>query len=160
MACGSAATRKDGAKLRAAVLSLGVVVLAGAIACRPSGDPVRGAIDSVAAAARDRDASKLLENVAPDFQAADGSRRADVEQTVRRYFAAYESLDVELSDVTIERSESAALARFQAKLSGKARQLGGLSGLLPPTSTWRFEIRLVPDGKEWKIAWASWSQVS
>jgi len=131
-----------------------------ACACRPAGDPVRGVVDALASSAKERDASKFLENIAPDFQAADGSRRADVEQTVRRYFAAYESLDVEISDLTIERSEGAALARFQAKLSGRARNIGGLAGLLPPTSTWRFEVRLVPQGDRWKVAWASWSQIS
>ena len=60
----------------------------------------------------------------------------------------------------IERSEGAALARFQAKLSGEPRKLGGLAGILPRSSTLRFEVRLVPDGGRWKIAWASWNQLS
>jgi hypothetical protein len=132
--------------------------------CRPSGDPVRASLDAVASAAHARDAGELMDNVAADFQAADGSRRADAESTLKTYFAAYEILDVTLSDVTIERSESGpALARFTARLSGQPRKIGGfggLAGLVPSSSTWKFEARLVPDGRRWKIAWASWSPVS
>jgi len=139
------------------------VVLAG-LSCRPAGEPVRATLDSVADAARARDADKLLENLAPDFQGADGSGRAEAESTVRRLFAAYEILDVELSDVTIEKSESAtgpALARFTAKMTGQPRNVAGLAGFLPSASTWKFEARLVPsDGGRWKIAWARWVQVS
>jgi hypothetical protein len=106
-----------------------------------------------------------MENVASDFQAPDGPGRAEVESTVRRLFAAYEVLDVELSEVTIERSENAAgpaLARFTAKMTGKPRNVAGLAGFLPSASTWRFEARLAPDanGRRWKIAWARWVQVS
>src|SRR5512142_1528207 len=141
------------------------LAVAAASSCRPPGDPVRATLDRAAAAARDRDAGKVLENVAADFRGADGSSRAEAAATLRQWLAAYESLDVELSDVTIERSESGAgpaLARFTARLSGRPRAIGGLAGILPSTSTWRFEARLVPDGfgSEWKIAWASWSRVS
>jgi hypothetical protein len=141
------------------------VVLAG-LSCRPAGDPIRATLDSVAAAARGRNADKLLENVAADFQGADGSSRAEAESTLRRLFAAYEILDVELSEVTIEKSESAtgpALARFTAKMTGQPRNVGGLAGFLPSASTWKFEARLVPSdggGGPWKIAWARWVQVS
>lgn len=47
-------------------------------------------------------------------------------------------------------------------MSGQPRKLGGLAGLLPSASTWKFEARLVPaaDGGKWKIAWARWTQVS
>ena len=146
------------AAVKRAVLAGLLVSLA---ACRPSGDPVRASLDAIASAARARDADKLMENVAADFQAEDGSRRADAESTLKTYFAAYESLDVTLSDVTIERSESGpALARFTARLSGQPRKIGGLAGLVPSASTWKFEARLVPDGRRWKIAWASWSPVS
>ena len=105
-----------------------------------------------------------MKTLAPDFQAADGSGRAEVESTLRRLFAAYEALDVELSEVTIERSDSAtgpALARFTAKMTGKPRNVGGLAGFLPSSSTWKFEARLAPDADgRWKIAWARWQQVS
>lgn len=126
--------------------------------CRRAGDPVRESLDAMAAAARARDPGALFERVTADFQASDGSGRAEAESLVRRYFAAYESLDVSLRDVSIDRSEGAALARFTADLSGRPRKLGGLEGLLPSVSSYRFEVRFVPEGGEWKAAWASWSR--
>ena len=127
------------------------------LSCRPSGDPVRESLDAMTAAARSRDASAFFELVTADFQGAEGMSRAEAEATLRRYFAAYEILDVSLSDVTIERSEGAALARFTAGLSGQPRKIGGLDALLPSASTYRFEVRFVPDGRRWKAAWATWS---
>jgi len=109
------------------------------------------------AAARSRDASAFFDRVTADFQGAEGMSHAEAEATLRRYFAAYEILDVSLSDVTIERTEGAALARFTARLSGQPRKIGGLDALLPSASAYRFEVRFVPDGKRWKAAWAIWS---
>ncbi len=126
--------------------------------CRRSTDPVRESLDAMAAAVRSRDAGVLFDRVTADFQGNDGTSRADAESMVRRYFAAYSSLDVSFRDVSIERSEGAALARFTADLSGRARKIGGLEGLLPSASSYRFEVRFVPDNGRWKAAWASWSE--
>lgn len=136
-----------------------LAVLTLTLSCRRDGDPPRDALDRLAKAARDRDASEFLDQIAPDFQAADGSKRSDVEQTIRRLFAGYEKLNVTLDDVAIERSESAALVRFRARLTGKARAIGGLEGLLPRESAYRFEVRLIPSDGRWRVAWASWREV-
>lgn len=128
-----------------------------AISCRKSGDPVRESLDAMAAAARSRDSTAFFEKVSADFQGGEGMSRAEAEATVRRYFAAYEILDVSLSDVTVERSEGAALARFTAHLTGQPRKLGGLDALLPSASTYRFEVRFTPENGRWKAAWATWS---
>ena len=69
---------------------------------------MRQALDRLVAAAKDRDAGDFVESLAPDFNAADGTGRADAEATVRRYFAAYDSLDVRISDVSVERAAGAA----------------------------------------------------
>lgn len=138
--------------------ALGAIALLSPAACRREGDPVRSAVDDLARAASRRDAAAVLDLLAPDFTGADGTRRADVESMLRRYFAAYEKLDVTLSDVSIERSEGAALARFRAEIFGRARKIGGLDGLLPATSSWRFEARLAPEKDGWKVTWASWSE--
>jgi hypothetical protein len=128
--------------------------------CGPPADPVRATLDRVVAAARGRDASAVLREVAADFQAADGSSRADDEALLQRYFAAYESLDVRVEDVQIERAENSARVRLRAVMSGKPRSVGGLSGLLPSSASYDFDLRLSRDGKEWKIAWASWAPAS
>jgi len=134
------------------------VVLFLALCCRQSGDPVRDCLDTLVRAAHDRDASAIFERVAADFQSGDGSSRADAQALVRRYFSAYESLDVTLHDVSIERSETAARARFRAELAGGPRRIGGLEGLVPRLSSYDFDVRLAPEEGKWKIAWAQWKE--
>ena len=128
------------------------------IACGEQGDPVRQTLDGIVKAAHTRDAQAVLENLTGDFQAESGEGRAEIEGTIRRYFAAYESLNVTLRDVAIERAPNAAHASFRAELSGQPRKIGGLEGLLPRTSTYRFDLRLVPEQGKWRIAWASWRE--
>ena len=144
-------------------LALAAVVLlvATATGCREKSDPVRQTLDRLTAAAKDRDAGDFVANLAPNFQAADGTGRADAEVTLRRYFAAYERLDVRISDVSIERAADAARVRFRADLSGKPRSIGGLEGLLPATSAYRFDLRLSPGaGGRWLVTWASWENAN
>jgi hypothetical protein len=124
--------------------------------CRGGGDPARETLDRVAKAADARDAAGVAAELAADYRDASGSGRAEIEQTLRGYFAAYEIVQVRLSDVVIERAEGAARARFRADLSAQPRRGSGLAGLLPSSASYRFDVRLVPDGSNWKIVWASW----
>ena len=126
-------------------------------ACSGSGDPVRAAIDSAVKAANARDAGALFDNVAPDFQAGDGSSPAEARATVERYLAAYEILDVRIRDVVVERGEGGARVRLRAEMSGQPRRIAGLEGLVPSASAYDFDLRLVPVGRVWKIAWAQWN---
>jgi len=137
--------------------ALGLAAFVAAAGCGPKSDPVREAIDGIVEGAQERDARAILERLSPDFQAADGSGRADAEATLRRYLAAYEKLDVRISELTVERAAGAARARFRADLSGSPRRIGGLDGLLPRTSAYRFDIRLAPaEGGRWLVTWAAW----
>ncbi|MDQ5872477.1 MAG: hypothetical protein M3547_09780 [Acidobacteriota bacterium] len=145
-------------RIAAALVLAGVALAAG---CGPPSDPVRQTIDGIVGGAQDRDAKAIMERLAPDFQAADGSGRVDAEATLRRYLAAYESLDVRISDLTVERAAGAARARFRADLSGSPRRIGGLDGLVPRSSAYRFDLRLVPaEGGRWLVTWASWEPAS
>ncbi len=134
----------------------GLILVTG---CGSGSDPVRGTIDEMVRAAEKRDTASVMDRLAQDFQAADGSGRADAEATLRRYFAAYERLDVRISDVTIERAAGAARARFRAELSGKPRQIAGLDGWLPRSASYRFDLRLSPDsGGRWLVTSAGWEE--
>lgn len=129
--------------------------------CGPATDPVRQTIDGIVEGAQDRDAKAIVERLAADFQAADGSGRVDAQATLSRYLAAYDNLDVRISELNIERAAGAARARFRADLSGSPRRIGGLDGLLPQTSAYRFDLRLVPaEGGHWVVTWASWEPAS
>jgi hypothetical protein len=132
------------------------LLFAFAVSCGGGGDPARETLDRVAKAASARDASAVAAELAADYRDASGSGRADVERTLQGYFAAYEVVQVKLSDVVIERAEGAARARFRADLSAQPRQGSGIAGLLPSAASYRFDVRLAPDGSKWKIAWASW----
>ena len=127
------------------------------LACGRGGDPVRGSLDRIVGAANARDSKALFERVAPGFEAADGSGRADTEAMVKRYFAAYESLDVSIRDVQIERGADAARVRLRADMSGRPRRIGGLEGLVPSSAAYDFDFRLTLDDGKWKVAWAEWN---
>jgi len=130
-------------------------------ACGGGTDPVRGTIDEIVRAAEKRDAPAVMERLSHDFQAADGTGRADIETALRGYFAGYDRLSVRISDLTIERAASAARARFRAELSGTPRQIAGLDGWLPRTGSYRFDLRLSPDvRRRWLVTWAAWEQAA
>jgi len=149
---------KSARRFPAAAAAATLVLLAAA--CGKSADPVRDCLDGVARAAHNRDSAALFERVTADFQSGEGSSRAEAEDLVRRTLAAYENLDVTLSDVRIERSDNAAHARFRADLSGQPRKIGGLDGLFPRSLSYDFDVRLVPEDGKWKIAWAEWREAA
>jgi hypothetical protein len=146
-----------GTAARRAALPLAVCLVFG---CARKDDPVREAIDAVVKAANARDVEALLARVAPDFEAADGASRLDVEARLTGYFAAYEILNVSVSAVQIERGENAARVRLRAEMAGQPRKVGGLDGLLPSAAKYDFELRLVNTGDGWKLARAAWAPVS
>ncbi len=139
--------------------TLALVLVAAALACAKPADPVRATIDAVVKAANARDADALLARVALDFEAADGTGRNEIEARLKGYFAAYENLHVEVSDVQIERGEAAARVRLRADMTGQARSVGGFGGLLPSAAKYDFDLRLVREGNEWKLAFAGWHAV-
>ena len=143
---------------RAAAIS--ALVLVCLIGCAKKNDPIRETLDAVVKAANARDTAALMAQVAPEFEAADGTSRLDLELRLNQYFAAYEILHVSLSDVKIDKGNGAALVRLRAQMSGQPRSVGGLSGLLPSEAKYDFEMRLVNDGEAWKLGWAAWKPVA
>jgi len=142
---------------RARILAAHLFASCLAVACGRSSDPVRESLDAMVKAANARDAKALFARVAGNFQGADGSGRADAEATVARYFSAYEILNVSIHDVRIERGEGAARVRLTAEMSGQPRRIGGLEGLVPSSSKYDFDLRLVSEDGQWRVAWAQWS---
>ena len=147
--------------VRASVFALAFVLgVGGAASCARSGDPVRESLDAMVKAANARDVKALFDHVAGNFEAADGSGLEDAKTNIRRYFAAYEILSVSIRDVRIERGEGAARVRLSAEMSGQSRKIGGLEGLFPSSATYAFDLRLVAENGNWKVAWAQWGPAS
>jgi hypothetical protein len=131
-------------------------VCALALACRKSGDPVRETLDRIVDAASKRDAGVVVSHLAAGYRDAQDQGPTEVGAVLRRYFAAYEILNVRITGLEIERAPEAARARFRAELSGQPAKFGGLGGLLPSASRYDFDVRLVPEEGRWKVAWAAW----
>jgi hypothetical protein len=145
--------------MRSAGRTIALVLVAVTLGCAKPADPVQATIDAVVKAANARDADALMARVAPDFEAADGTGRNEIEARLKGYFQAYEILHVQVSKVQIERGEAAARVRLRAEMTGQPRSVDGLSGLLPSAAKYDFDLRLVRDGKEWKLASAGWQPV-
>jgi hypothetical protein len=136
------------------------ILLVPLLSCRKEADPVRSAIDALAAAADDRDADAAGELLAEAYTDAEHADRAAALQTIRRYFAAYERISTSFSDVQIDRKPDLARATFTATFDGAPRKIGSLDAMLPRTAKVRFEMNLVPEDGGWKVSWAGWQLVS
>ena len=122
-------------------------------------DPVEELRLELESAAEDRDAERFGARVSESFRGPRGLTRADALASLRRYFAAYESVDLEVYGVEVERDAEAADVRCIVELSGRARQIGGLKGLLPPAAVYRFDLAVAAEDGVWRVQEASWESV-
>jgi len=125
------------------------------LACRQK-DPIGAVIHDVAKAAEDRDAGAVVEQLAASYADANGGR-AEAEQTLRRYFFGYRSINVSISDLqTFDNGPAAAQARFVVRFIGVPKEIGGLDQILPSSATYHFEVWLAKENGDWKITNAQW----
>jgi hypothetical protein len=138
-----------------------IAVLALALGgCRRQPDPVLALVESLRAAAEDRDAKAITDRFSEDFKGNGSVDKAEAAATLRRYFAAYESVHLAVYDVAVpRRTEAEADVSFRAEFNGAARKVGGLDGFLPPSAVERFDLRLARRGSEWKIVSAEWRPI-
>jgi len=137
-----------------------LLVLAAGLACsRGPSDPVQELLDDLEAAAEDRDVDRFGSRLSEDFQGPRGVGRVEGLATLRRHFAAYESVGLEVYGVEVDREVATAEVRCVVEFAGRARQLGGLQGLLPPAAVYRFELGVAEDDDVWRVGRASWEQV-
>ena len=129
-------------------------------ACRSQPDPVLALVEALRAGAEDRDAQAIADRLADDFKGNGSVDKAEATATLRRYFAAYESVHLLVYDVTVtRRTDTEADLGFRAEFNGAARRIGGLDGFLPPSAAFRFDLRLTRRGPDWKAAAAEWRPV-
>jgi hypothetical protein len=137
-----------------------LVVAASGAACRGASDPVLDLVDALRVASENRDAQAIADRLADDFKGNGTVDKAEATATLRRYFAAYESVHLAVYDLTVpRRTDSDADVSFRAEFTGSARRIGGLDGFLPPSAAERFSLHLVRRGSEWKVASAEWKPI-
>ncbi len=139
-----------------AAATLLVLALAPACSRRPA-DPVAALLAELEAAAEKRDAERFGERLSADFRSADGLGRAEAIAQLRRYFAAYDSVALDVYGVETEKEGASARVRCVVEFSGKARQAFGLGGLLPPSAVYRFELEAGDEGGVWRVRGATWT---
>jgi hypothetical protein len=133
------------------------LLLALATACsRAPSDPVLALLGELEAAAEARDADRFGERLAPAFQGAHSLGRPEAIAQIRRYFAAYESVAIDVYGVESERGSGSARVRCVVEFSGQVRKTFGLEGLVPPTAVYRFDLDLADEGGAWRVRGASW----
>jgi outer membrane lipoprotein-sorting protein len=139
--------------LAAACLLAAVVVPA---CSRAPADPVEALLAELEAAAEARDAERFAERVAPAFHGSYGLGRPEALAQLKRYFAAYESVAIDVYGVETERDGASARVRCVVDFSGKGRQVFGLEGLVPPSAVYRFDLDVADEGGVWLVRAATW----
>lgn len=142
---------------RTAALLASLAVLT---ACGGSRDPIETLLKDLERAAEHRDAEEVVRHLASDFHGTGAIARAEVGPLLRRYFAAYETVNLDVYDVAIERGEGTARLRFRADLDGRPLRVGGLGGLLPPSAMYRFDLHLRLVEGRWLVAEAEWEEAT
>lgn len=136
-----------------------VLVLAALPACsRAPADPVEALLAELEAAAEARDAERFSERLAPPFQGGQGIGRPEALARLKRYFAAYESVAIEVYGVESDRDGTSARVRCVVEFSGQARKAFGLEGLLPPSAVYRFDLDVADEGGTWRVRGATWER--
>ena len=119
-------------------------------------DPVKALLNELEAAAEARDTDRFCARLSPAFHGAHALGRPEAVAQLRRYFAAYESVALDVYGIETERTGPAAHVRCVVEFSGRARQAFGLEGLLPPSAVYRFELGVADEDGTWRVRDASW----
>lgn len=138
--------------------ALVVVVLLLYVGCRET-DPVAQTIHEIADAAEARDAGAVLEHLSTHYNDANGDRAA-IEQTLRRYFFAYRSIDVTVTRLETSHDASSGHAAFRVLFLGAPKSVGGMDQFLPRSATYDFEVWMEEEDGELKITTAQWREGS
>ncbi len=145
-------------RVRTAPLTPLILALTLAV-CGEEKDPVRRLVADAESAVEARDAEAVASLVTQSFRGPGDMGREELKSTLRRYFLAYESIDMLVYDLSVERGEKSAHVSFIAELSGDARRIGAMRGLLPPEAVYRLELELADENGAWRIARANWEAI-
>jgi hypothetical protein len=120
--------------------------------------PLAQLLADLEAAVEARDVGNVSKLLAPSFQAQDGLTAERVPEELRRYFFAYESLDVMLSEVVPGGTPPTSVS-VRADMSGKPKELGALAALAPSAAAFRFHFGLAEKDGRLVITSARWDRL-
>jgi len=148
--------------VRRRVLAAGVALAAAAAACsRSPSDPVLALLAELERTAEARDAEAFGERLSPQFRDDHGLGRDEAVRQLKRWFAGYEAVSLDVYGVEVDRPSgpSAARVRCVVDFRGQGRRILGLEGLLPPSAAYRFSLDVADEGGEWRVRGASYGPV-
>jgi hypothetical protein len=144
-------------ELAACLLSL-IVMLTGA-ACGKK-DPVRALLEELERAAEARDAGRVQQALADDFLGPDGLTREEAYALLRRYFAGYDEVSIEVYDIRVEQLTGGHRLAFHVDFSGRGSSAFGLGGFMPPSASYRFELELALRSGRLLVTRAQWQDAA
>ena len=109
-------------------------------------------------AAEARDAEVFEKRLASGFSGNNGIGREETLAMIRRYFAAYETIHLDVMNV--DSAEAANRVKFHVSFSGKGKAAFDLQNLLPSTASYDFELRLMQEDGLLKLKKAFWRNTS
>lgn len=135
-----------------------VVILAmvATLGCR-SKDPVDALMADLEKATADRDADAIETRLAAGFTGNERLSRDETLANLKRYFAAYKQINLDVTQV--ERSKSGDRVSFRVDFSGQPNAAFGLQDLLPSRASYSFELRFVEEEGVLKVKQAFWQQI-
>jgi hypothetical protein len=140
-----------------AIAASGLLLAALASSCsRAPADPIAGLLAELEAAAEARDAERFAARLSPGFRGMHSIGRPEALAQLKRYFAAYESVAIDVHGVEIERDGTAASVACVVEFSGQAQSAFGLEGLLPPSAAYRFRLEVADAAGEPRVEGALW----
>ena len=126
--------------------------------CREKQDPVDLLMADLEKAAEARDVSGIEKHLTAGFSGNEIVSREEALSQLRRYFAAYETIQIDVTNV--ERSESGNRVTFHVSFSGKGNAALNLQNLLPSSAAYDFELLLVYEDGAMKVKKAFWQETS
>ena len=137
----------------------GAALVVGTACARPAPDPVVALVAGLESAAEARDAEAFSALLSEQYRDEHGLDRAETSEQLKRWFAGYESVALEVYGTEIERTPGSARVRCVVEFSGRGRRAFGLEGLLPPAATYRFRLDVADEGGVWRVRSAGYEPV-
>lgn len=133
-----------------------IVAMVAALGCGRK-DPVDTLMADLEKAAAERDTAAIEKRLAAGFTCNEGLSRDETLASLKRTFAAYKEIHLDVTQV--ERSKSGDRVSFRVDFSGQPNTAFGLQDLLPSRASYSFELRFAEEGGVLKVKQAFWQQI-